>query len=99
MIDRGGGDVVEPGAGELAVVFGAGDEVDPGLVFGFLEEAVVDDGAVPDEDDGTAFGGAGAEGVPTAALDCGDVVFLALKDRIAQIQMTDCLGAEVDEIG
>ena len=78
LIDRGGSDVLIGGAGEVAVGFGTGDEVNPSLVLGFLEIAVVDDGAVPDEDDGPAFGGAAAQGVPGGALDDGDVVFLSL---------------------
>jgi len=98
LIDGGGGDGVEGGADEAAVGFGTGDEVDPGLVLGFLEIAVVDDGAVPDEDDGPAFGGAAAQGVPGGALDDGNVVFLSFKDRIAKVKVADGLGTQVDVI-
>ena len=98
MIDRGGGDILIGDAGEVAVGFGTGDEVDPGLVLGFLEIAVIDDGAVPDEDDGPAFGGAAAQGVPRGALDDANVVFLSFKDRIAEVEVADGLGAQVDVI-
>ena len=62
LVDGGGGDVLETNAGEVAVGFGAGDEVEAALVFDFLEEAVVDDGAVPHEDDVGALRGAAAQG-------------------------------------
>ncbi len=98
LVDGGGGDVLIGHAGEVAVGFGTGDEVDPGLVLGFLEIAVVDDGAVPDEDDGPAFGGAAAQGVPGGALDDGDVVFLSFKGRITEVKVADGLGAQVDVV-
>ena len=41
FIDGGGGDVVEAGPGEVTVGFGTGDEGEAGLVFGFLEKAVI----------------------------------------------------------
>lgn len=68
------------------------------LVFDFLQEAVVDDGAVPHEDDGGAFGGASAQGVEGGAFDDADVVFFAFVDRVAQVQVEEGLGAEVLEI-
>ena len=54
----------------------AGDEVKAALVFDFLQEAVVDDGAVPDEDNRSALWGAAAQGVEGGAFHDADVVLL-----------------------
>ena len=63
-----------------------------------MQEAVVDDGAVPHKDDGGAFRGAAPQGIKGGAFDDADVVFLAFMDGVAEIKVEKGLGAEVLQI-
>ena len=64
----------------------------------FLPPGEVDDGAVPTDDDFTAFGSRAAQGIVAVAFEEAQVVFLEALDLVAEVKVAHGLGAQVHEV-